>query len=222
MYERAVELDPGYARAYSVQGWSHLQDLFMGWTDDPAASLGLAFEAAQKGLALDSNDNRSHWVVGAVQLYMRQHDRAQAAYDRALELNPNDADVLAQYAAFLLYVGRFPDARAAIDRALRLNPHCPWWYHWLKGWCAYWTDEYEDALAAIERIGSPIPECRMVTIISLMALGREDEARAAMAELLRAAPHFNRTNTTLTQPFKDPAHLARLLEPLEAAGLPTD
>ena len=36
-------------------------------------------------------------MVGAVLLYQRQHERARAAYDRALDLNPNDADVLAQF-----------------------------------------------------------------------------------------------------------------------------
>ena len=51
-------------------------------------------------------DGWSHWVVGAVHLYQRQHDRADAAFARALELNPNDADVLAHRTMLFVYTGR--------------------------------------------------------------------------------------------------------------------
>lgn len=156
-------------------------------------------------------------MIGATQVLL-QAERLRIA--NGLELGSTLHDELLHFRMTPPRVDM--DARVAIERALRLNPHCPWWYYWLKGWCACWTDEYEEAIAAIERIGNPIPECRMVTIVGLMALGREDEARAVMAELRQIAPHFNRTSTTLAQPFKDPAHLARLLEPLEAAALPTD
>ena len=190
MMERAVVLDPGYARAHTLLAWSHLSDVFMGWSEDPVAALGTAFETAQRALALDASDAWCHWVVGAVLLFQRQHERAAAAYQRALDLNPNDADVIAHHTMLLLYVGRIEDGLELIDRAMRLNPHCPWWYIWLLGWAELRAERPEAAIAAIERIGSPIPECRVVTVASLMALGRKDEARAEAVEVVRLAPDF--------------------------------
>ena len=107
LIDNALVLDPHYARAFGLLAWSHLQDVFMAWTNDPIQSLGQAFELAQKALALDSKDNRSHWVQGAVYLYQRQFERSAAAYQRALTLNANDADVIAQYTSLPLYTGKF-------------------------------------------------------------------------------------------------------------------
>ncbi len=53
-----------------------------------------------------------------------------AAYERAIELNPNDADILAEMANSVSCSG---EPRRAIDllgRAMRLNPYYPDWYLW--------------------------------------------------------------------------------------------
>ena len=44
------------------------------------------------------NDAGANAALGWVALYRRDHDRAIAAYKRAIELNPSDADILAEYA----------------------------------------------------------------------------------------------------------------------------
>ena len=192
----------------------------MAWTNDPIQSLGQAFELAQKALALDNKDNRSHWVQGAVYLYQRQFERAATAYQRALSLNPNDADVIAQYAMFLLYTARFEEADDAIRKALRLNPHCPWWYFWLLGWTEFWLQRYDESIAAIEQIGIPIPECRLVTIASLMSSDRVDEACREAAEVLKLVPTFTIQTWAVTQPFEVQANLDRITRNLNEAGLP--
>ena len=220
MMEKAVALDPKYARAQTLVAWGHLSDVFMGWSGDPAQSLGIAFETAQNALALDATDNWSHWVVGAVQLYQRQFDRSQAAYQRALELNPNDADVLAHHSALLNFTGKRDEAHESLERAMRLNPHCPWWYLWLLGWVERMTGHPERAISAIERIGNPIPECRMVTVAGLMALDREAEARVEAAEILKLVPDFTLRQWSATQPYQDPSDFEDVVAALRAAGLP--
>ena len=220
MLEKAVERDPQYARAYMLLAWLPLQDVFMGWAKDPVASLGRALEMAEKAVALDNTDNRSHWVIGEVYLYLRQHDRAQPAYSRALELNANDADVLSQYGAFLMYVGEPEKGLEAIEKALRLNPHCPWWHFALLGWAKFSLGDCEEAIEAIERISSPIPECRLVTVASYVELGREEDARAEAAEVMKARPEFTLAAHGMTQPYQDAADLERFLAPLRKAGLP--
>ncbi len=220
MMEKAVALDPNYARAQTLLAWGHLSDVFMGWSEDPVQSLGIAFETAQKALAMDATYNWSHWVVGAVLLYQRQHDRSRAAYDRALELNPDDADVLANFSGFLNFVDQSDEAVEAIQRAMRLNPHCPWWYLWMLGWTEQLAGRPEQAIAAIERIGNPIAEVRVVSIVSLMNLGREDEARAEVAEALRLNPGLSVGHFSAMQPYQDPSRMEALAETMRAAGVP--
>ena len=220
MIERAAKLDPGYGRARSLLAWSYLSDVFMGWTEDPIKSLQSAFETAQEALALDASDGWSHWVVGAVLLYQRQHDRADAAFARALDLNPNDADVIAHRTMMFVYTERREEALESMKRAMRLNPHCPWWYFWLLGWAERMAGNPERAIAAIERIGSPIPECRLITALSHLALGQEADARAEAEAFLRLVPDFRLGQWSMTQPHRDPSTLAEIVASLRAAGLP--
>ena len=67
-------------------------------------------------------------------LYHRQHDKAVAEYARARELNPNDAELIAEMANFLIFMG---DPKQAIEHAkegIRLNPFHENWYDEYLGW----------------------------------------------------------------------------------------
>ncbi len=87
LHKRAIELDPSYARPHGGLAWTHLQEVFLGWSPRPAESLQSALASAQRAVALDDTDAQAHWALGAVYLYMGQHDRALAAYER----DANDA-----------------------------------------------------------------------------------------------------------------------------------
>ncbi|MEE8171448.1 MAG: adenylate/guanylate cyclase domain-containing protein [Alphaproteobacteria bacterium] len=220
MIGKALELDPKYARAYTLLGWSHLQDVFMGWSDDPVQSLTTSFEMAQKALSLDASDNWSHWVIGACLLFQRQHDKSLAAYHRAVDLRPNDADVLAHLSVPLIFVDQTEQALAVVKKAMRLNPHCPWWYNWVLGWAQLRCGHPEAAIAAIEKIGRPIPESHIIVIAAYMLLGQEAEARAEAEAMLRRDSSFSLDRWAATQPYRNPERLTEMVEALRHAGLP--
>ena len=48
MFEQAIELDPQYAEAYAVLGWTYLQEWILQWSQDPQ-TLERAFAAGAKG-----------------------------------------------------------------------------------------------------------------------------------------------------------------------------
>ena len=63
-------------------------------------------------------------------LFLRKEDgRAEMHFNRALALNPNDADVAAVFANILVYWGRWREALGWIEVAKRLNPFSPNLYH---------------------------------------------------------------------------------------------
>ena len=119
-------------------------------------------------------------------------------------------------------MGRPEDAVGLIEKAMRLNPRYPYNYlSWL-GMAYRLTGRYEEAIAALKSatIRNPdflSPHFHLAVIYS--ELGREEEARAEVAELLRISPNFSLEVLRQILPHKDKAVLERLLAALRKAGL---
>ena len=64
LYQKAIELDPSWARPYGYMAWVHVNDSRFGWSENPEKSMELALEWAQKCYALDPNDYKTHWTLG--------------------------------------------------------------------------------------------------------------------------------------------------------------
>ena len=75
------------------------------------------------------------------------------------------------------------------------------------------TGRYEEAIAALQESPHPQPQssaCPPLTWLSCYSeLGREEEARAEVAEVLRLSPNFSLEGVRQMIPFKDPAVLER-------------
>jgi tetratricopeptide (TPR) repeat protein len=128
LFRRALELDPGFARAHSGLSLTYFNDwsclAWQRWHEDER----MAFEHARDGAALDETDHVTHFVLGRVLLYRREFARAEQHLDRAEALNPNDADMLAQLAIADAYLGRPERGAERIALAMRLNPYHDDWY----------------------------------------------------------------------------------------------
>ena len=113
LFEQSRKIDPNYARAYAGLAWAYADDYDYEWTEDFEKTLKLTLEMAQTAVRLDPNDYQAQWALGWACLYNRQHERALAHYLRARELNPNDAELLAEMANFLIWIGQ---PKQAIDQ----------------------------------------------------------------------------------------------------------
>ena len=219
--ERAIELDPKFARAYSVVAYTHAFDARWGWVSDRKASGKKAFEAANKAIAVDDREFTAYHALGAV-LHGRQlFDRAIAAYEKAISLNPNNADLLATSSNPLLYAGRFDDAINRIKNAMRLNPYYRWFYPVFLGRAYFGKGEYEKALPLF-REGMRIDPRNSVAIRYVVAihghLGNKSEARAAIDQLQRQIPNAS-VQELERQLGRKAAELGVYLEGLRKAGL---
>jgi TolB-like protein/class 3 adenylate cyclase len=219
LFEKAIELDPNYARAYGFLTWVHVNDWRYGWSEDPDASMQRAVELAQKANALAPDDYESHWNLGFVYLYRREFDRAEAEYERALALNPNDADFLVEMSEALVYLGRPEEAIAQIKKAMRLNPHFPEWHLWDLGWAYHVAGRDEEALATLRRMNNPPPGVHQTLARVYVRLGRPEQARAEIGEFLEKEPDAT-LETAKRQPYKDQAQLNQMLDDLRKAGMP--
>ena len=216
MFEKAIERDPNYARAYGYLAYTHIQDWRESWTDTPDETLETAYKLAQKAVALDPDDYDNHWSLAVVQLFRRQFDEAMAEYERALSLNPNDADVLVEMGEALTYLGRPGEAIEQIERAMRLNPKYDDWYLWDLGFAYYQAERYEEAIAALKRIANPVNGVRLMMASAYAQLGRDDEARSEMSVFLENAPDWT-IEWEKGGPFRDPADEERWVSGAEKA-----
>jgi TolB-like protein len=127
-FERALEVDPTYARAYSGLSLTHFNEwscqAWAKWDDKER----LAHEYAQRAVALDESDAMVQVVLGRILVYRHQYEEAAHHLERALLLNPNDTDVLVHAGLCQAYLGDPEAAFATANKAMRLNPAYPPWY----------------------------------------------------------------------------------------------
>src|SRR5207249_3707562 len=103
MFEKALELDPQYAEAYAFLGWTYLAEWGLQWSQDLQA-LERALALTQQAVALDDSLPLAHSALGRVSLWKKQHDKAIAEVERAIALDPNDADGYAWLGETLSFV----------------------------------------------------------------------------------------------------------------------
>jgi adenylate cyclase len=224
MYEKAIALDPQYAGAYAVLGFTYLVDWALQWSQDPQA-LERAAELAQKAITLDDSLPEAHILLGYVSLWKnRQHDLAIAEGGRALALDPNNAEGYATLANILTFAGRPEEAIALLEKGMRLNPRAPNYFFYLfeLGHAYHWLGQYEKAIAIQKRVLLLNPN-EFVAHLELAKiydeLGREEEARAEVAEALKLNPHYSLEALRERHPYKDPVALERYLAAMRKAGL---
>jgi hypothetical protein len=127
-FQRALEADPTFARAYAGLSLSHFNEWScMAWHKWDETER-LAYEYAAKAAALDDGDAIVQVVLGRILLYRRLYPEAAHHVQRALQLNPNDTDVLIHAAMCRAYLGDGESALELTQKAMRLNPtHAPWY-----------------------------------------------------------------------------------------------
>ncbi|HVS77259.1 MAG TPA: winged helix-turn-helix domain-containing protein [Steroidobacteraceae bacterium] len=128
LFQRAVTLDPCFARAYAGLSFVHFQTAFMQYTGDLAGEVSQARRFAERGLELDPLDpfvnftmGRSYWLDGEL-------DSSLSWLERATSLSPNYAQGIYARAWTEALAGRTPDGRNHVDLAMRLSPIDPLHY----------------------------------------------------------------------------------------------
>ena len=222
-FQRAIELDPEYARAYAGIALTHFYPVQFKWSESPGESLKQAFDFAKKAVELDASDYYSHQTLGRIYIARKEYDHGLASYETALSLNPNDADLLASMGLPGFFSGRPGEAIGWVTKAMRLNPSYPPWYPLFLGCSYYVAKKYEEAVVPLT--DSIIRNPKALVTHSFLAatygqLGREQDAQAKVEEILKINPKFSVAGWSKGFKFKDPADLEHYADGLRKAGLP--
>jgi eukaryotic-like serine/threonine-protein kinase len=121
-YNQAIKLDPDYAPAYAHMARAYFFMAFFGAVS-PKEGWGKVKEAATLAVQKDERLPEGHGALGLAKLhYDWDFVGAEQEFKRALELNPNDADIRHDYAHYLMAMGRLVESEAESKRALELDP----------------------------------------------------------------------------------------------------
>ena len=220
LYEKAIELDPDYARAYASLAWTYLVEHSESWGDPAGQPLERAIEFARRGVMVNPASHSNHLALGLVCLSKGLHEEALEALETAIALNPNDADGYVFLAQALNRGGRPEEAIGLVEKAQRLNPAAPHWYAWNLGVAYYLTRRYEEAITALRK-GRPLGAMASRWLAASYAqLGREQEAQAAAAEYLKQTPNFSLDRHLRMLHFQHAEDRDHYAEGLRRAGLP--
>ena len=125
LFQNALQLDPNFARAFVGLAWTHNLDIDFGWTESRQRSLEQWVAAARRAIASDPYDSEARTALGTYYQYLNDFPRAGAEIDQSLELNPNDADRLAQAAWYWTRGGQPDRSLEFMERAVRLKSSSP-------------------------------------------------------------------------------------------------
>ena len=220
LFERAIALDPSYARAHARL--AHL--LRQEWYRDLGGANALlerAVEHARNAVNLDDQDNVCHDILGWIHLHRKEFELALFHKEKAATLAPNSPEQAACMGVTHTFLGNADQALRCFERALELDPFFePAWYWRMKGIAHFIRMEYDLAIVTLAR--SPnVPIWVEAYLAACHALtGRLARAEEFADKVLAREPSFSAHALVAKEPFRRQEHRDRLQTGLLRAGLP--
>jgi adenylate cyclase len=219
LFEKAISLDPNYARAYAYLALTHFADWQWWRPARPEETYKKALDLAHKAVALDPRDALAREALGYILLYGKEYDQALAQIEQGLKANPSYASLLVLLADTYVHIGQPREGIKKVKEAMRLNPYYPGIYLWVLGWAQYNARDYEGAIKTLRKM-SPMGEARRLLAACLAYLGRMDEARAEAERFLKDNPSFSASYWGSTQGFRNDEDRQHAVQGHIKAGLP--
>jgi TolB-like protein/Tfp pilus assembly protein PilF len=229
LLERAIELDPGAARAQAKLSLVHLMDGTSFWVADREEALRLSLEHARTAVQLDGGDSSTRLQLAEALMFIGEFDEARHHMETAIKLNPNDAEALGMLGYYLTAVGEPEKGLEKFEEAARLDPFDPNWRHWLKGIAYYSARRYDEAIDSLTRVRDSINEVRGWLAASHGQVGNVEEAKRYLDAFLDYAEadmvgfpgrHLRAWEPYWMGGFRNRDDLEHLLDGLRKAGLP--
>jgi TolB-like protein/class 3 adenylate cyclase/Flp pilus assembly protein TadD len=196
MFQSAIDLDPTYAAAYAELGLSLVEAVASGWTEFVADEVGRAETLAHKALSLDPASPAAFRLLAEIHLMRRNSDLALGQNERALEINPSDAENFVQRGSILEFAGRAAEALPWLEGALRLDRSNARAALYL-GIAYYQLDRYGDAVEPLDRalagnLGRILQiDGRSILAATYAQLDRREDVERERSAVMRLAPFLS-------------------------------
>jgi adenylate cyclase len=222
MIEEAIAMCPDNPMGYYHLGWVYHHDYSLGNTKSPRETLEKSMELAQKALAMDDSIAEAHVLLCMLYIRKREFDKAIAEGERAMALNPGGTSVLLNYARSLTVAGRPEEGIPLFQKAIRLNPFGPPTLYREFGHALRYAGRFEEAASAYKKAIQLAPDNvypHIFLAVTYIQMGREKEARAETAEVLRIDPKFSVDYLAKVLSYKDQSVNDGIIAAMRKAGL---
>jgi len=125
LFEKTIEIDPGFSRAYTALARCYGNLAFYG-SLSPEEAYPPSLELANKALEIDSLFGEAYDVIATYDLfYNYDFAGAEKNLQRALELDPNNLEIFTSLSELYFFRGQFHESVKMDQRALVLHPAYP-------------------------------------------------------------------------------------------------
>jgi len=223
-FERAIMLDPGFAPAHAEI--AYIQYMYVTWRWDPErreAQLSRGLVSARRALALEASLPLANRMLGILHLRACEHADAVTWTQRALALNPGEAESYAWLANVLSHVGRSAEALQQLTHATRLDPIHPALWDFYIGRALLHLGRYEAALVSLDTCLRRAPffgAIQRYRAAALAHLGRPEEARAALPAPATPGNYQTIGDIKRWGSYRESIEFDRFIGGLRRAGLP--
>lgn len=196
--KRAVEIEPDFAVAWAAMAIAYnVLPAYLreaeGEKVRPTVYYRLSKEASEKALSINPNLSEVQHAAGNVLQRDRQWVAAEAAYQKALELDPYNHRAMQDYAGLLATVGKPMVGYELLERARALDPNNDL-YRLMAARMAYLIDPSEVSLEQIEAVFLEAPPFRELAfrliLASRIGSGEIEKARELIAECSTCTERF--------------------------------
>jgi len=215
-YSQAIKLDPNYAPAYAHMASSYF---FLGFFSaiPPQQAFGKVKEAALLAIAKDDRLPEGHGALALAKLHNDwDFAGAEQEFKRALELNPNNADIRHEYAHYLMAMGRMAESATESKRAVDLDPvdddlrDCLCWH-------SFAARQYDDSIRMARDLLVRVPDDTWEMAILGWDYEQKGMHEQAIAEFKKAVELTDKSSPIFT-----PFYLAGLGHAYALAGRRSD
>ncbi|MBZ0180073.1 MAG: tetratricopeptide repeat protein [Melioribacteraceae bacterium] len=230
-FNHALEIDPHYSRAYAGLSLSYFNEWTCQFWDRWEETLTSAFNFASKANQYGSNDHMVQMILGRVLLYRRDFNAAEKHINKALDLNPNDADALVQLANCKALLGEAEKGVDLFNKSVRLNPFHQRWYNLYGAICHFTVENYDTAIKLAEQI-PPVMWVDLPAYLAAAYTYKENSEKAAYYIKLYLKNFVEKITygreplpgeafdwVIAVNPYKYEKDIQRLVKGLEEAGL---
>ena len=227
-FERALRIDDRNAEALAGLAHTHVSDVLCRWSADPDLQVRLADEAASRAIEINSRLACGYHVRGLVLRVRREHARALAAFETAVQINPSLAPAQAELGFTKNILNGAENGLGysldALALARRISPGEPVLANWLYGIgvAHLKIGQSEKAIRWLnELIGlHPLAPALAYLAAAYALIGDDVQAQSTLAEFVRIRPRET-LRTFGQRVFADHQILpgTRVFEGLRRAGL---
>lgn len=222
-FDRAVGLDPHFARAHAGLSFTSFLDAFLHLTPDVGEATLAARRHAERGLELDPLDPFAHFTMGRSHWLTNELDEAAEWLGRATTLNPNYAQGFYSSALTSMLIGNAELTDIGLDTAMQLSPLDPLLYgmRGVRSQMFMQTGDYQAAARWGDKAATTPGAHYLIGMIAGVAnglAGRHDQAARWRGEVRRRKSDATATHYFAAFPTRDAASRARIAEELRRQG----